>query len=400
MILAEASTDELAEGFHGRLKRLNQCMSNKSLLDKLKSHFGLEGQDIPRAGVLAKAAGLDISEFCRGHTFIPYQRAVTRNQTDSMHGDPADVTALIYLAFKRPRSTASFCPECAKKDLVSRGYSHWRRKDQIPGFDWCSMHGIPLMQCDKRLVTDCMPSHIIGNKPDFVDQEEGLLDNPVIQRYMLISEGFLSTKTPLYPTSASQLLKQRAQKLGLRIGRTGNKESLSDLALQLAPTDWLQRLLPGILTKKSGKYFAPLENVLSYGGSIRAHALALALLFESADDALDHWQAYTPTRGSQTDRKDGLGRDRDVCRAYVKVDGNHEETTQRFNGNERTANAALATAGLPSLLGLGRKTEDNALKLFFSGKSLQEACLLSNADQEKVEALIRSAGAALTSALS
>lgn len=400
MILAKALTDELAEGFHGRLKLLNQCTSNKSLLDSLKSHFGLEGQDIPRVGLLAKAAGLDISEFCRGHTLIPYQRAVTHSQPDLMHGDPADITTLIYVAFKGLRLTAHFCPECAKNDLMSRGYSHWRRKDQIPGFDWCSIHGIPLMQCDRQFVTACMPSHTIGNKSDFVDQEENLLDNPVIQRYMLISEGFLSSRTPLHPSSASHLLSQRAQELGLRIGRGGNKGILSDLALQLAPTSWLERLLPDFRSKKAGHYFGPLDVVLLHGGSPHALALALALLFESADDALEQWAAYAPTLASPSDREGGLWQGQDVFRPYVKDGGIHQKITQRLNGNERTANAALESPGLPSLPRLARLSEDNAIKLFFSGKRLQEACQLSNADPEKVEALIRSAGAGFASALS
>lgn len=309
------------------------------------------------------------------------------------------MATLIYMSFKGLRPFAFFCPECAKKDVVSRGHSHWDRKDQIPGFDWCSIHGVPLMQCDKRLVTDCMPSHTIGNKADFVE-EGGRLDNPVVQRYMLISEGFLSTKTPLYPFAASRLLNQRAKKLGLLIGRTGNKERLSDLALQLAPTGWLQRLLPGIPTKKSGKYFGPLENVLLHGGSSHAYALALALLFESADDALDHWLAYAPTLASQDDREGGLWHGKDVFRPYVKDDGTHQKITQRCNGNKRTANAAFEMLWPSSTLVLDRKNEGNALKLFLSGKSLQEACHLSNADQEKVEALIRSAGAGLAGALS
>lgn len=93
VILTKARTDELAEGFQGRLKRLNQCTSNKSLLDKLNNHFGLEGQGIPKVGILAKAAGLDITDFCRGHTLIPYQRAVTDIQPDVMHGDPVDMTS-------------------------------------------------------------------------------------------------------------------------------------------------------------------------------------------------------------------------------------------------------------------------------------------------------------------
>lgn len=308
MILAKARTDELAAGFQGRLKRLNRCSSTKSLLKKLKKHFALEGQDIPRVVLLAKAAGLDIPEFCRGHTLIPFHRAVSNTQPGVHHGYPTDLSTLIYFSFKGLRSSASFCPECAEEALASRGHSNWKRKDQIPGFDWCSIHGIALMQCDKRLVSISMPSNAIGNKPDFVDTEKGDLGHPLVRRYMLICEGFLAANTPQYFSSANLLLIQRAQELGLQIGWTGNKESLSDLALQLAPTGWLNRLFQGTPTKEFEKYLTPLENVLLHGGSPRAYALALALLFESADDALDHWRTYAAPTGAPRSREQALER--------------------------------------------------------------------------------------------
>ncbi|WP_407702889.1 TniQ family protein [Thiobacillus sedimenti] len=291
MIFTKPQDDELAEGYWGRIKLLNVSASNRSLGAMLTKYLGLEDPGISKLEVLARFARQPVAEFVRQHSLIPYLRAVSFRWTENEHGSPANRHYLRQNAFRRLLPSLRFCPACASVE-IAKGWSYWKRKHQLPGYDWCSLHRAPLIYSLDPRGGDALPTPDAGNTSHITDHEQALIDHPVIQRYMRICEGFLSMHAPLNTIFSSRMLTSRMSELGLSTNaRAGNGGILSDFIFDSVPTNWLGRVIPNIQRKFPKRHFSLLDNIQFSTASPVAHAVAMATLFPSANEALTRWQA-------------------------------------------------------------------------------------------------------------
>jgi hypothetical protein len=290
IIFTKPQDDELAEGYWGRIKRLNVSASNRSLGAMLTKYLGLEDQGVTKVELLARFARLPVAEFVRQHSLIPYFRAVSFYWTENEHGNPAERGYLRLNAFRKNLPSLRFCWVCAAEE-IAKGYSYWKRKHQIPGYDWCSVHRIPLIYSLDPRGADALPTPDAGNTPYIADHEKVLIDHPVIQRYIQICEGFLSMHAPLNTMFSSQLLKARMRELGLSTSVRSNLPKLSDFVFDSVPPNWLSRVIPNIQRKSPGSHFSPLDSIQISTASPVAYAVAMASLFPSANEVLAAWRA-------------------------------------------------------------------------------------------------------------
>jgi hypothetical protein len=143
-----------------------------------------------------------------------------------------------------------------------------------------------LIRTGEKKPYDQLPICITASEHDYLDKEPYLLDNPIIQRYMRIVEETLRISVPFNPVFMAHSLSMRAVALGLYVNDIDNDYKLSDMALDLAPASWLNRVIPGIDSKQHLKYLPKLDKVLFSKGIAHSYALAMALLCESVDEAV------------------------------------------------------------------------------------------------------------------
>ncbi len=75
----------------------------------------------------------------------------------------------------------------------------------------------------------------------------------------------------------------------LRSGKKGVQATLTDHVLRHVPIEWLRSQYRLIDTRLPGEFFHPIDNISEKGVTASSCALALAVLFDSADEALNFW---------------------------------------------------------------------------------------------------------------
>lgn len=403
MLLAKALPDELAHGYKGRLLRLNVLNNTDRLLKSLREHFhkaGSECKDFPLAPLLASSSNLGVAEFVRAHTLLPFQRAVTSIKPKLAHGDPADLVVIRNSAFRLSKSGAFLCPECVAEDKQFWGFAYWRRIHQLPGIDWCPKHSCSLMWSPSENELEWQPN---PKNAKGIDLPTDAGDHPIIQRFTEIIFDMLDRECPLSCFEASSKLSLRAQSMGIRIAKTGSSPNLSDLALQMAPRAWLTRWFPGFNKKRQGAYFPAIDRAVRQTGTPFASAFALALLFESADEALDYWRNQSDEIAAAPRVQKRVGSDfwnsKDIHTLYTTHLGNAHQVASSLRIPIVSAHRALQEAGLPALGNFSYETTGKALLAFFNGASLENACSKYGAEPKKCERILRTASARFASAL-
>lgn len=403
MLLAKALPDELAHGYKGRLLRLNIFNNTDRLLKSLREHFqkaGSECKNSPLSALLARSSNLGVAEFVRAHTLLPFQRAVTSIKPKLAHGDPADLVVTRNSAFRLSKSGAYLCPDCVAEDKQFWGFAYWRRIHQLPGIDWCPKHGCSLMWSPSENELEWQPD---PKNSKLIDLPTDAVDHPVIQRFTEIMFGMLDRDRPLSCFEASSKLSLRAQSMGIRIAKTGSNPNLSDLALQMAPRAWLTRWFPGFNKKRRSDYFPAIDRAVRQTGTPFASAFALALLFESADKALDYWSNKSDEIAAAPRVQKKVGSDfwnsKDIHALYTTHLGNVDQIASSLGSHNSSTRRAMQEAGLPALGFLDYETTGKALIAFFNGASLENACSKYGAEPKKCERILRTASARFASAL-
>ncbi len=403
MLIAKALPDELVHGYRGRLQRLNILSNSDRLTKGLRERYlrmGTECDDSPVAVLLAMCSCMRINEFIRAHTLLPFHRAVTSIKPELAHGDPSDQVIIRNSTFRLSKAGASLCPDCVAEDKAFWGFAYWRRTHQLPGIDCCPKHGTPLQWAPSEADLDWQPDPSTA-VPVCISADER--NNPVVQRFTEIMLGLLDREHPLSCFECSSKLSLKAQSMGIRIAKAGRNPNLSDMALRVAPRKWLLRWFPGIEHKKRGEYFPPIDRAVRQTGTPIASALALALLFRSADEALDFWNSQNgdfPTAPRMLKR---VGSDfwnsRNILNLYEEHCGNVSKIAASIKHDDKSTYGALQNAGLPALGLFDFNTTGNALVSYFNGASLAEACSRFGADQRECDRILRISSARFASAL-
>jgi hypothetical protein len=405
MLIPSILPDELAHGYQGRIQRVNMFTSPLDTASIIKRTFLKENEHdgiAERVLALARAAGMSLENFCQYHTLMPFLRAATQVHPNITHGAHDQLRLIKRSGLRLSVQQHMACPDCIKEDIDYHGFAYWRRRHQIVGVPWCDKHLVPLLDIGEEF--DVSPSanqnsHHVAALKSF----DSLIANPIINRYIEIVSGFLQRKRPLSFTEASMKVNRRAKEKGIRVAENGHRTNLSDIALNYLPISWISSIFPGIELKKSGAYFPVLDGAAFHTVTPQAHALALALLYDSAEEALEYWSSPLLDESSPFDEEADNGQNfwnsRKVFNAYVKSRGNRSEVGRVLSFHSRQVSWGLGRAGLPSLAKVDHETTGRALLAFYNGYPLHEACVMHRADHATCEELIRQAGARFSEAL-
>lgn len=285
-ILPTVMPDEFVLGYWGRVHILNLLGTPNQTLDALIDYFELPPSRIQRVEALALAADTDIQSFVQNHTLIPAHSAITFEFAGLPHGNPK-LAALIKQWWKLPQKPgAYFCPQCAANQHARWGYSYWQRCHQLRGVNWCLKHGNSLLRCPETAFINNTPGITLVTVAS-PEAEPETSYWPVLMRYSEIMHAFLRRTVRTKMRDVAKALRPVASGKSINTGNNPERQLLSDIALGQLPSWWLEELFPSIRSKQPGIVFPALDNtVMLRHAQPHAFALAMALVYESSDDAL------------------------------------------------------------------------------------------------------------------
>lgn len=270
--------DEIAVGYIARLLAANGIESHQVLFEKLRYEYPHQASH-SKTPLLAWLCELSLEKFVCLHTMEPYRRAIVQG---SHLGLAYKERGLLLI----PKSLASFCPDCVKEEVSYCKIAYWHRIHQIPGVDWCPKHGVQLESVKKQFMS-FFPENIFG--PVIRKDRFSLFStSSPVARYMDIASCMLNLEFSIGIHSLQYLILSITKQIGQQLKFEGKRSLISDLAMETCPRDWLIRLIPAFKNKRLRKSLAMTDSLGRCGGSQEASLLALALLFSSAEEAMQH----------------------------------------------------------------------------------------------------------------
>lgn len=401
--------DEFTRGYRGRLRVLNQYSTANRLMQALRKVLhSQEASAVEQSAteLLAFVADVPIQQFVRKHSLLPFHRLVSLKDHDVSHGDPSRLDLVKHFGTRGWRqSIAMFCPQCVSQDIEKHNFAYWRRTHQLPGIPWCMAHETQLLNASVgKQAFDDTPLEAIPARGDFSNPEFfEIFQNPVIQRYAKIAVATLEAEKPMSLIHARFRIAERAKKFQLRIGTRGKQPTLTDMLLDHVPEYWLRKLYQDIEGRLPGEFFNSIDNITLGLATDQSYVLALAVLFDSAEDALEYW--YGDIEGLPAERKTQRRFGKDywnsdtIFRLYVDHRGNHTSMGQALGIDPTYARIELNAAGLPALGLSGVSSAARAVLAFQAGMPLEAACEANGANLEEVQKLVRIGISRFSSAL-
>lgn len=258
VIIPKPLHDELLKGYLGRICCLNG----------INRQIGLEE--------LAAVSNMPLDQMLAEHSMLPLAQAIGKHAKFSNTTRWANV----------PGTQAMACPSCIRSDARDQFVSYWRRHHHLHGIEWCVVHKEPLHHAPlatMKKLPDLAPLRALERSV------EAEIDHPILQRLYEIQSRWLETEQPIHPAAACEVLKDRCADLGLRSSQSGKRPVISDLVRVRLPVSWISRFFPDLLTKVEGDFFQRIDGTGCDRHSCylaSSYALALAVTFESSEDAL------------------------------------------------------------------------------------------------------------------
>lgn len=401
MIVREPLPDEPMKAFIGRMKRHNVCSSDLELFTRLTSYMSVEVGD-PKKRInpitfLAKVYGVNPHFVARQHTMLPFTRFVEWFDRD--RGEVADFTGDKYLgSVMRIRgSRAYLCPDCVKEDLDFRGITYWRRLHQLTGIDWCIKHGVGLWRYEGHDAFEQSPLSVMGASVAIdTDEVTAARDHSTVARYAQIVEGLLvEVAQPYHTADVSTLIRDWAKQQNLRVALYGKRPVLSDLVAERFPRTWLSAHFPTSRRKETGIFAPWIDGTWfsrKYPCGIPSYVLALTLMYETADDALNalaNLSVAVVPRKSEIHRKPGAWSTTEIVEVWMKHLGNCTAITEDLGLSEKYVRDRLKEAGLPTLTLSAGLAVKRAVQSYWRGQSLSTVSELVGAEQSHVESFLR-----------
>lgn len=278
--------DELAVTLLGRFAQLNGISSHQWAIRSMKSYFPDQAESSALA-LLSALCGVKKDEFAAAHSMLPVLYP-TSGYIGSERGESNRRHLTATYGLNVPTGTLRWCPECARKDIEERGFSHWRRKHHVAGIDWCVEHRTPLLSA-----IDAIQANVTALRDDRLTVAIKLgaeeLGSPALLRLEGVLIAWLLQPQPVRLQAWSEVIGQRCRLLGLRVGEIGKREVVSDWIQEQFPKSWLIRHMPEIAGKAQRNYVRKVDGAcvdkhLSYPGL--ACAAIVAVLFDSAEEGL------------------------------------------------------------------------------------------------------------------
>jgi hypothetical protein len=371
----EALPDELAGGYRGRFFRRNGWSRESDAMNALLSWAGHDGAslcNVPTAELLARAAGLDTTRFVQEHTLVPLRRAIVQRGHDQPHGSR---TMLWTLALRLTRPAFYFCKDCVEEDYGFHGTPYWRRTHQMPGLHWCLKHHAPLSLTRDQAALLRSPSDYLDNS-DAVDPQwvSELIQSDLIQRYLAICLDLLDRSEPLDERLVSKALRGPAAANGFHAGVGAvTRTLLSDEVRRLVDHAWLDEVVPEITRQPERTHWPQLDGATDgrrSGVSVYAYALTMAVLFETAEQAMDAI-AGVPEVAPQARRTEQSAHldEAAVRAAYVASSGRYKVAATSLNFSYPKARRRFRGYGLANLASYDLCRVRAALALLLDGNT-------------------------------
>lgn len=399
MLILKILPDEIARGYLGRLRAINGYRSQEETVRVLRQYLGEQYSDrrgSPVACLLAKALQMPMEAFSRQHTMLPYIRAVTIHLPDMRHGEAGSEDVIRHSGMSSPQPGVCFCRSCVHEDMDFWGYAYFRRSHQLPGAICCEKHHEALLWLDDAEAFYRSPYETLRQSAQVTrGYSTSVLGNEVAIRFAAITGNWLSAEKPIAAYRVYEVLRERADRLGLRQQSTGKRKLLSDLAIEDCPPEWLGAIFPVLLNKEPFRPIPVLDGVLRRADMncrTESYALALAVLFNTADEALR--EVGRPARVpkirciSKKSPTPEFWRSQEFFRTYVESRGNQNIVSEKTGFGRSHTKVAMLSVGFP---GLG-KTSASSLRAFLDfvhGMDLHEACVINRANFRKVQGLAR-----------
>lgn len=286
-ILPPVMPEEFVLGYWGRIHILNLLGTPNQTAEALIDYFALPPSRIQRVEALALAAKTDVQTFVQNHTLLPAHAAITVEFCGIHHGN-SKFENLIKKSWKvAQKPGAYFCPECASDQRAREGFSYWQRCHQLLGVNWCAEHGEALLRCPESAFINETPRMSLATNATPRKAEPDKPYSLVLERYAKIMYAFLTRTVRADMRHVSRTLRLKAVEKSIATDNTPGYQFLSDIAVSKLPDWWLKELFPSIHTKRLGVPFYPIDNaVLRRRAPPRTFALAMALIYESSEEAL------------------------------------------------------------------------------------------------------------------
>lgn len=291
MTIPSLLPDELARGYLGRVARMNMLSNLEQTYCLLRAALP-NGVGAPQPDrmvhVLSEIAGVSSDAVVTQHTMGPFIMAVRGAASCAPHSERDDKNRRNALTF--PRTWAKdfhCCLRCIQEDAGFHGVSYWRRSHQLKGVVFCSKHGCGLHSAVIRRWSDFPEDLFEVSKA--IDQEvvDDALRNPVICRYEEICSMLALRPRPFPMEVVSRLIRDRAQ-IVCPPGPNGSLR-LTPLAVEKASGPWLASHFPGLQERRRTGHVDSLDRIVGTPNvplATQYYALALALLFDSSDEAM------------------------------------------------------------------------------------------------------------------
>lgn len=408
--------DEIDRGYLGRIMRLNGYRYAKDVVEAMSVHCGDETKsrrELTTHELLSNMAGLTSEEFAKNHTTIPLRRAITSFFPEIRHGSLERRSLLHNGAMQRKYAAAFLCEECVKADIHFHGVSYWRRDHQTQGQLWCQKHEKPLhfsTSVDPLLNS---PAQFVGCSEEVpLEWVQQAQSNAFVQRFLDISAGVFDRAAPFSVSVIAPLLRDAAKAQGFQTYAGTVKAALvSDRIREVFPSLWLGSVFRELVVKQKGSYMPQVDGALymrKSSSSATAYFLVLAVLFDSADEALntlrsacDGTYAVKPLR-QRTNRYDKPG-DESLVQSYVNAKGCHTRVAQSLNLPRYLVTDALDGLGLPNLtfkvLDEHKSAVEGLVSFYIKVRPFSDSVDASGMGLRSFESLLRKCGPRMTKAL-
>ena len=295
---------ELCKGYLGRVAASNAIKNLPTLLANVASlsTFAAARPEQGMNAILAELTGNQLGEFHAAHTILPFQKAVRPSRLWRPFASTAEPR--VALTFQFPSRTSDtllfLCPSCVAADVGGSGVSIWYRSHQLRGVVACGKHGVGLQSVPPRLI-DKFPHTLLADSvaipPDIVDDA---LSRPLARRYAQFCE-MLAARTEPYTTEQFTAVISSRVSL-LNPDAKGKPVRVSRYIQDQQDSRWLQEYFPTLQRIRGRSNLNSLDSVgirLDLAYPTPYYALALALLFETVEEASQQLSLQTPlTSGS------------------------------------------------------------------------------------------------------
>lgn len=293
MITTSLMPDEIVNGYVGRLMTLNIANSKADFLGDLQKHIAPDNPDASVISLIASASKSSQLDILKSNTILPFRRAAVAengfNADEFLNPNVSDAGC-----FRTIRPGVVLCEDCILADIKKFKFSFWKTFHQLPGVDWCPVHHTPLRITKKKYINsvyDMQPNAAMNKSVLICGYDEASpASNEAIYRYIQLVCFFLKIRTPVRARDIVNKLGAKAkEKHNIHISRVyhSKRTTLADFAKASCSYPWLKRLFTRVDYPDQYGWLGEIDNCMSITATSESFALALALIFDSTNEAID-----------------------------------------------------------------------------------------------------------------